>query len=91
MANGKSTRAGSGWLLWIGLAALIVVAICSPWFIYAQARFGSLLWQTILGEHVVRRFTATLIPSHLQPWHYYLEAMWTEFTADGVNWLVAGA
>ena len=25
MAKGKSTRAGSGWLLWIGIAALIVV------------------------------------------------------------------
>lgn len=26
MAKGKASRAGSGWLLWIGIAALIVVA-----------------------------------------------------------------
>jgi 4-amino-4-deoxy-L-arabinose transferase-like glycosyltransferase len=76
------------WRTWLGAAAL-VVALCAPWFIYAHVRFGSLLWETMLGEHVLRRFTGTLIPSHLQPWDYYLQAMWAEFTADRVTWLVA--
>jgi hypothetical protein len=70
--------------------ALLVLVLCAPWFVYAHIRFGSLLWQTILGEHVVRRLTNYLDPTHLQPWHYYLTTMWTEFQKDQVWWLVAG-
>lgn len=70
-------------------ASLLVVGLCAPWFVYAHIRFGALLWQTILGEHVVRRLTNYLDPTHLQPWHYYLTTMWREFQKDQVSWLVA--
>ncbi len=61
--------------LWLGLAGF-VLALIAPWFVYAHVRFGSLFWETILGEHVVRRLTGTLVQSHLQPWNYYLDASW---------------
>jgi 4-amino-4-deoxy-L-arabinose transferase-like glycosyltransferase len=73
---------------WIQATGL-VLALCAPWFVYAHLRFGSLFWETILGEHVVRRLTNYLDPTHLQPWYYYLRTMWTEFQKDQVSWLVA--
>ncbi len=75
------------WRLWLGLAG-VVLALVAPWFIYAHVRFGSLFWETILGEHVLRRLTGTLVPSHLQPWSYYLEASWHEFVREKTQWLV---
>ena len=41
------------WRAWLGVAA-VVFLLCAPWFIYAQVRFGSQLWETILGEHVLQ-------------------------------------
>ena len=75
------------WRLWLGLAAL-VVALIAPWFVYAHVRFGWLFWETILGEHVLRRLTGTLVPSHLHPWYYYLEASWKEFVREKTEWLI---
>ena len=84
------TRVLVEWRLWLGLAAL-VLALVAPWFIYSHVRFGSLFWETILGEHVLRRLTGTLVPSHLHPWHYYLQASWHEFVREHTQWLmVAG-
>ena len=81
------TRVLVEWRLWLGLAAL-VLALVAPWFIYSQVRFGSLFWETILGEHVLRRLTGTLVPSHLHPWHYYLQASWHEFVREKTQWLI---
>lgn len=84
------TRVLAEWRLWLGLVAL-VVALIAPWFIYSHVRFGWLFWETILGEHVLRRLTGTLVPSHLHPWYYYLEASWHEFVREKTQWLmVAG-
>ena len=47
--------------LWSAVAGL-VVALCAPWFVYAQWRFGSDLWTIILAEHVYTRFTTYLEP-----------------------------
>ncbi len=81
------TRVLVEWRLWLGLAAL-VLALVAPWFIYSHVRFGSLFWETILGEHVLRRLTGTLVPSHLHPWHYYLQASWHEFVRENTQWLM---
>jgi hypothetical protein len=43
----------------------------------------------MLGQHVFTRFTASLDPSHLEPWHYYASAIWQELTRHSLHWLVA--
>jgi len=74
----------AAWLEAAGLALLL----CAPWFIYAQARFGWLLWDTILGEHVLRRMTSFIDPAHVHPWHWYLTQMWFESSLDRTNVVV---
>jgi len=74
--------------LWLAMVAL-TIALIAPWFVYAHVRFGSLFWETILGAHVVRRLTGTLIPSHLHPWYYYVQATWNEFVREETQWLLA--
>ena len=81
------SRVLAEWRLWLGLAAL-VLALIAPWFIYAHMRFGWLFWETILGEHVLRRLTGTLVPAHLHPWYYYLQASWHEFVREKTQWLM---
>jgi 4-amino-4-deoxy-L-arabinose transferase-like glycosyltransferase len=79
------------WRTWAA-AALVVVALCAPWFLYAHVRFGWLFWETILGEHVFRRMTGFLDPMHVHPWYWYLDQMWSEFVRQRMQWLmVAGA
>lgn len=74
------------WRTWLGVAA-IVLALCAPWFVYAYVRFGSQLWNTILAEHVVHRLTGYLDPAHVQPWDFYVRAMWTSWSDDQANWI----
>jgi 4-amino-4-deoxy-L-arabinose transferase-like glycosyltransferase len=81
------TRAAAEWRMWAAIAGL-VLALIVPWFVFAQWQFGSLLWETMLTEHVYARFTTALDPSHLQPWHYYVVTMWVEFQRAGVHWVV---
>jgi 4-amino-4-deoxy-L-arabinose transferase-like glycosyltransferase len=76
------------WRTWM-LAAAVAAALIVPWFAFAWLRFGSALWQTILGVHVYQRFTATLDPGHLQPWHYYFGQMF-DFWETGALVLIAG-
>lgn len=75
------------WRLWAAVAAL-VLALTVPWFVYANLRFGSSLWEVILGEHVVARFTRYLDPAHLQPWYYYVREMYVTFTLSRTEKLV---
>jgi 4-amino-4-deoxy-L-arabinose transferase-like glycosyltransferase len=67
-------RLFTGWRQWAAAMGLVLF-VCAPWFVYAHVRFGALLWQTILGEHVYNRFTAYLDPAHLQPWYFYAQSM----------------
>jgi 4-amino-4-deoxy-L-arabinose transferase-like glycosyltransferase len=67
-------RLFAGWREWAA-ATGVVLLVCTPWFVYAHLRFGALLWQTILGEHVYHRFTAYLDPAHLHPWYFYVQSM----------------
>ncbi len=82
-------KAMARWRLWAAAAAL-VVALCAPWFVYAHLRFGSYLWDVILAEHVYRRFTTHLDPTHLAPWYYYPQQM-HRWLADGSSRLLVGA
>ena len=69
------------WRLPIALALLT----CAPWFLYESWRFGGAFWREIFGVHVYQRFTSSLDPSHLQPWHYYVSATWHELTHAGAE------
>jgi 4-amino-4-deoxy-L-arabinose transferase-like glycosyltransferase len=75
------------WRTWM-LAAVAGVALIVPWFVYASLRFGNAFWQTIVGVHVYQRFTATLDPGHLQPWHFYFDQMF-DFWETGALVLIA--
>lgn len=77
----------SDWTMWLGVTLLSVV-LCLPWFIVMHARFGPRLWETIFGVHVLQRLTSTLVPEHLQPWHYYYTEMFREFGNSGITWFV---
>lgn len=76
------------WRDWVVPAALAVLLI-APWFVYQFAVQGRLLYDVMVGQHVVERFTESLDPSHLQPWHYYVTATWAELTRAGTAWPVA--
>jgi 4-amino-4-deoxy-L-arabinose transferase-like glycosyltransferase len=76
------------WKDWAKVSA-VVVALCAPWFAYAQWRFGNELWETILAEHVYKRFSSYLDPDHLQPWHFYWSAIWSRLEDSGTQLLVA--
>jgi 4-amino-4-deoxy-L-arabinose transferase-like glycosyltransferase len=73
------------WRVWGGVAALVLVLVL-PWFVYAQVRFGRLLWDTMIGEHVLVRFTGSLDPEHRQPWNFYFVSIYREF--GSAAWLV---
>jgi 4-amino-4-deoxy-L-arabinose transferase-like glycosyltransferase len=76
-----------GWRTWV-LAAVLAIVLIAPWFVFASVRFGSRFWQNLLGVHVYQRFTSTLDPGHLHPWHYYLGQMFA-FWESGALVLVA--
>lgn len=78
----------TSWSAWI-VPALVIVALSAPWFVYQMAQSGSLVWEVILGEHVYTRFTASLDPNHLHPWHYYFVEAWNELANEGSQWMAA--
>ena len=69
-------------------AALLAVGLMAPWFIYQYAKHGPDVVGIMFGEHVFKRFTASLDPSHLQPWHYYFTEVWAELGHAGTRILV---
>jgi 4-amino-4-deoxy-L-arabinose transferase-like glycosyltransferase len=83
------TKLLAGWRLWLRVAGLVVLLI-APWFVYAQLVFGSLVWHTMLAEHVYTRFTTYLDPAHVHPWHYYFTNMYDRF-ADSGSQVAVGA
>ena len=84
--GGARTRVRLQWREWIP-AALLVPAATAPWFLYQAVHSGSLLWQTMFGQHVYVRFTAALDPRHLEPWHYYYSELWRELAFAGSLWI----
>jgi 4-amino-4-deoxy-L-arabinose transferase-like glycosyltransferase len=83
---GALSRLRAGWRDW-GLAALLVLAATAPWFVYEAVHEGDALWQTMFGVHVYTRFTSSLNPEHLHPWHYYYSMTWLVFSRAGSQWL----
>jgi 4-amino-4-deoxy-L-arabinose transferase-like glycosyltransferase len=75
------------WLIW-GLVSLGVVIVCAPWFVYESFRYGKDFWHIILGEHVYKRFTTFLDPSHVRPWYWYFTTLYTELQWSQVSVLI---
>ncbi len=75
-------RAVDDWRAW-AVATLLVVAASAPWFLYETVQHGRVFWDVLLGEHVYKRMTAFLDPSHLKPWHYYFTTLYRETLANG--------
>ena len=71
---------------WV-LAAVFVVALAAPWFVYQQLRVGNQLWRIIFGVHVFERFTTSVDPSHIHPWNYYYAEIIRELEHMGTAWL----
>ena len=67
------------------LSALLATALIVPWFAYQYHREGDAFIKVIFGEHVIKRFTAYLDPTHLHPWHYYLTETWGVLGRNGVQ------
>lgn len=70
------------WKDWV-LPVLLFVVLAAPWFIYHSITAGREFWNILIGEHVYKRFTASLDPSHLHPWHYYFSETWRELGNAG--------
>jgi 4-amino-4-deoxy-L-arabinose transferase-like glycosyltransferase len=83
------TRVFGAWRTWLAVAAA-VVALAAPWFVYQTVRSGSEFWYIILGEHVFKRFSSGLDPTHLKPWGYYFGFVVRELLRSHTLWLVAG-
>jgi 4-amino-4-deoxy-L-arabinose transferase-like glycosyltransferase len=71
------------------IAAAIALVLIAPWFLYQYWVFGPRLFDTMFGDHVLKRFTAYLDPAHLQPWHFYFTHLWSQLRGEGVAWLVS--
>jgi 4-amino-4-deoxy-L-arabinose transferase-like glycosyltransferase len=71
-----------------GRAAMLALLLIAPWFLYAQALFGSLLWHTMLAEHVYARFTTGLNQAHLHPWFFYFTTLWDVAKDANLQWFV---
>jgi 4-amino-4-deoxy-L-arabinose transferase-like glycosyltransferase len=67
------------WMLPVASASLAI----SAWFVYETVVFGRYFWETILGVHVLTRFTSSLDPTHLHPWYYYFDETWTGLARSG--------
>lgn len=74
----------AAWRDWVVPIAVSIVAI-SAWFVYETVVYGRYFWDTILGLHVLTRFTSSLDPTHLHPWYYYLDQTWTELARSGAR------
>ncbi len=88
MFPASRARLLAGWRVWLAVAAGVVV-VAAPWFIYQTVRSGSEFWYIILGEHVFKRFSTGLDPTHLKPWGYYFWFVYREFSRAHTLWLVA--
>jgi 4-amino-4-deoxy-L-arabinose transferase-like glycosyltransferase len=69
--------------------AIVAVAAAAPWFLYQTVKRGRLFFDDIFGSHVVRRFTVSLDPEHVQPWYYYPVRTWQVLGESEVAWFVA--
>jgi 4-amino-4-deoxy-L-arabinose transferase-like glycosyltransferase len=84
------TRLKTTWKDWLlpGVMALLLIL---PWFLYEWWQFGGEFWRILVGQHIYTRFTASLDPGHLEPWHFYFSQAWREFEyGDAILLVLAG-
>jgi hypothetical protein len=60
------------------VALALSFAVAAPWFVYETVLFGSDFWRILAWDHVARRFTEGLDPSHIQPWRFYFRRLWAD-------------
>jgi hypothetical protein len=78
------------WRLWAGVGVL-ALALIAPWFAWAHLRYGGALWQSMVGDHVLRRVTSSLDPTHVQPWYFYPSILYTRLReSDSATLVFAG-
>lgn len=80
-------RVRTGWKDWI-VPALLFLGLAAPWFVYHARESGEEFWHILVGEHVYKRFTASLDVAHLHPWHYYFTGIWGEVVHAGSQIIV---
>ncbi len=66
-----------GWKDWL-LPSVVCLSLVLPWFVYQWIQLQDAFWQEIFGYHVYTRFTASVDPAHVAPWHYYFSQTWRE-------------
>ncbi len=71
-----------------GLAAVVVIALAAPWFVYQMLQPDRGIWEVMLGSHVYQRFNAHLDVAHLKPWHYYFADLFAQTSAARTFWIV---
>ena len=86
--QGAWAKLRSGWLDWL-VPALMTVGLIAPWFVYEHLRFHQVFWNILFGAHVLKRFTSSLDPSHIKPWHFYATETWKEIGNAGSRIIVA--
>jgi 4-amino-4-deoxy-L-arabinose transferase-like glycosyltransferase len=86
--QGAWAKVRSGWRDWV-VPALMTGGLVAPWFVYEHLRFGQAFWDILFGAHVLKRFTASLDPSHIKPWYYYGTETWKELGNAGSRIIVA--
>ena len=80
-------KAWREWRAW-GLAAVVVVVLAAPWFVYQMLQPDRGVWQIMLGSHVYQRFSASLDTAHLRPWNYYFTDLVGQLTTARTLWVV---
>jgi 4-amino-4-deoxy-L-arabinose transferase-like glycosyltransferase len=65
------------------IAGGLAIALIAPWFVYEYSVFGPRLYNTIVGDQVVKRLTAYIDPTHVQPWHFYFTHLWSVLRGSG--------
>jgi 4-amino-4-deoxy-L-arabinose transferase-like glycosyltransferase len=75
------------WRTW-AVAGAVALALAAPWFIYQSFRMGSAFWNIILLDHVFKRFSTGLDPSHLRPWSFYFVEAHYQLSRARTFWMV---
>ena len=69
------------------LAAVVVLVLAAPWFVYQMLQPDRGIWEVMLGSHVYKRFNAHLDIAHLKPWHYYFTDLFAQASVAGTVWI----
>jgi len=82
-------RAIEDWRAW-AVTTVAVMVLIAPWFVYEYRLQGPGFWETIVGQHVLVRFTSYLDPAHLHPWYFYFTSAYDELQSSE-TWILVAA